>query len=483
MSRKARGPLPLRAKLLIVLSLFMLLVLGLLWLFQVVLFDRLFEEVRIGEGRDVAARIERILLSEEGDDALVAIRDAAYERTVCVSVYRIVNTVATKAADVHANENCRIHDIANLSELLHHTYIAAEAKGGEAVERVTVNTPGWGEVSPGRSDTALCVRLCAAENGVEYLILVNVEVYPSAATVASLRRQLIWISVAITVAAAAVALLLSASLSRPIAKLNRGAKELARGNYGADFSAAGYRETEELGEALASAAAELSRTEDLRRELIANVSHDLRTPLTMIGGYAEIMRDIPGEVTPENLQIIVDETRRLSSLVNDLLDVSRLLSGTEGMHLATFDLAETVREAGNHFSALMQAKGYSITAEVAGMAPVRADRERIRQVLYNLIGNAVNYTGEDGTVRIELTLEEGRARVSVRDTGAGIPAEDLPRIWDRYYKVDKVHRRAAVGTGLGLSIVKSILNAHNAKFGVSSELGHGSCFWFELPLA
>ena len=121
--------------------------------------------------------------------------------------------------------------------------------------------------------------------------------------------------------------------------------------------------------------------------------------------------------------------------------------------------------------------------EAGDAAYVLADEKRIQQVIYNLIGNAVNYTGEDKRVEIRLTVEDGRARFSVTDTGNGIRPEDMPRIWERYYKVDKVHKRAAVGTGLGLSIVKNILDAHNAKFGVSSELGQGSCVWFELPLS
>ena len=275
---------------------------------------------------------------------------------------------------------------------------------------------------------------------------------------------------------------ISARVSHPIVRLNCGAKELARGNYGADFSAPGYRETEELGQTLAYAAEELSKTEALRRELIANVSHDLRTPLTMIGGYAEVMRDIPGEITEENLQIIVDETRHLSALVNDLLDVSRLMSGAEPMQIVKTDLSALTEEVSTHFRTLTAARGYTVQVETEDGITVLADSKRLRQVIYNLLGNAVNYTGEDKRVEVRLSAEDGRARFAVTDTGAGIAPEDLPRIWDRYYKVDKVHRREAVGTGLGLSIVKSVLDAHGAKFGVSSELGRGSCFWFELPL-
>lgn len=472
--------LRLRTKTLLIFSLFVLLILGLLWLFQVALFGRIFEELRVSEGRAVADAVESELASG-GDIALAErVRETAFEKTACVLTYKIVNTEAVKIMDLHTNESCRMHDIV-MEDLLHRLYIAAERKGGEAVERITVGSFGMQE--DGRhSDTAFCAKLVAGENGVSYLILVNVEVYPSVATVATLRHQLAWISLVIAVFALVAAFFFSRSLTRPIARLHRGAEELARGNYGADFSAPGCRETEELGKTLTYAAEELSKTEMLRRELIANVSHDLRTPLTMIGGYAEVMRDIPGEVTEENLQIIVEETNRLSSLVNDLLDVSRLLSGAEIMHPTRFDLCRLAENAAAHFGKLLSGRGYTVDIR-RETAPVwiLADEKRIQQVIYNLVGNAVHYAGEDKWVGVSVSVADGRVRCAVSDRGAGISPEDLPRIWERYYKVDKVHRRAAVGTGLGLSIVKNILDAHGAKFGVSSELSEGSTFWFELP--
>ena len=472
--------LRLRTKTLLIFSLFVFLVLGLLWLFQVVLFGRIFEELRISEGRAVADAVESELISG-GDSTLAeSVQELAFEKTACVLTYKIVNTEAVKILDLHTNGSCRMHDIV-MDDLLHRLYIAAERKGGEAVERI--DTGSFGVQGDGRhSDTAFCAKLTAGENGVNYLILVNVEVYPSVATVDTLRHQLAWISLAVAVFALVAAFFLSRSLARPIARLHRGAEELARGNYGADFSAPGCRETEELGKTLTYAAEELSKTEMLRRELIANVSHDLRTPLTMIGGYAEVMRDIPGEVTEENLQIIVDETKRLSSLVNDLLDVSRLLSGAEVMHPTRFDLSRLAENVAAHFGSLLASAGYTVALRCeAAPAWIVADEKRIQQVIYNLLGNAVHYAGEDKWVEVSVTVANGYVRCSVADRGAGISPKDLPRIWDRYYKVDKVHRRAAVGTGLGLSIVKNILDAHGAKFGVSSDLGKGSCFWFELP--
>ena len=217
--------------------------------------------------------------------------------------------------------------------------------------------------------------------------------------------------------------------------------------------------------------------EGLRKELLANVSHDLRTPLTMIQGYAEVMRDLPGENTPENVQIIIEETERLTSLVNDLLDLSRLESGAITLERTRFDLTQSIRAILRRYDKLAS---YSFPFEAEEDVFVTADELKISQVVYNLVNNAITYAGEDKTVTLRQTVENGKVRISVSDTGEGIPQDKLKDIWERYYKVDKEHKRAQVGTGLGLSIVKNILELHGGAYGVESEEGKGSTFWFEL---
>ena len=245
------------------------------------------------------------------------------------------------------------------------------------------------------------------------------------------------------------------------------------------LSACIAREVSELADTLNFAAGELSKTEGLRREFVANVSHDLRTPLTMIKGYAEVMRDLPGENTPENVQIIIDEAGRLNDLVNDLLDLSRLQAGVMELNRTRFNLTASIREILGRYQRF---KDYRFPFEPKEEAYVVADELKISQVVYNLVNNAVNYAGEDKTVSLEQALSGGRVRVSVTDTGEGIPADRLRDIWDRYYKVDREHRRAQVGTGLGLSIVKNVLDLHGGAYGVISQEGKGSTFWFELPI-
>lgn len=221
----------------------------------------------------------------------------------------------------------------------------------------------------------------------------------------------------------------------------------------------GYKEISELADTLNYTVSELTKSELLQRELIANVSHDLRTPLTMITAYAEVMRDLPGENTPENLQVIIDEAKRLTELVNDLLDISKLQAGVQKLERKEYNLTESIKSVMKRYAKLVEQQGYDITFEYREPEVwVEADEYKIYQVLYNLVNNAVNYTGE------------------------GIAPEQLNHVWDRYYKIDKNHKRAVMGTGLGLSIVKNILQLHDAPFGVITEIGKGSIFWFELKL-
>ena len=199
-----------------------------------------------------------------------------------------------------------------------------------------------------------------------------------------------------------------------------------------------------------------------------------------------MMRDIPGENTPENVQAIIDETERLSMLVNDLLDLSKIESGTKEFAPESFDLTGAVAEVIERYEKMNSAKGYNIEFIYDGNVLVSADKSMILQVIYNFINNAINYCGDDLYIGVRqdiLTNKTGEkvARLSIIDHGVGIEPDKLPLIWDRYYKVDGVHRRAVVGSGLGLSIVKKILTRHNASYGVESKLGEGSIFWFELP--
>lgn len=273
-------------------------------------------------------------------------------------------------------------------------------------------------------------------------------------------------------------------VTKPVSEVTERAKQLARGDYSLDFKESYFcREINELSETLDYACVEISKAEKIQEELIANVSHDFKTPLTMIKAYASMIREISGddkEKRDAHAKIIIDESDRLTALVGDLLDLSKIRAGVEADERAVFNLSEEVYRVAGRFDFLKETAGYEIETEVQENLYVSANRARIEQVLYNLIGNAVNYTGEDKKVKVRLFVNGENSRFEVRDSGRGIGEEELATIWDRYYRSSETHKRPVKGTGLGLSIVKGILVSHGYPFGVESEEGKGSTFWVEF---
>lgn len=297
-----------------------------------------------------------------------------------------------------------------------------------------------------------------------------------------------WLSVITALVAVVLAFVASGVvamlITKPVTEVTERAKELARGNYDLHFRKNYFcAELTELAEALDYARSEISKADTMQKELIANVSHDFKTPLTMIKAYASMIIEISGEDKKKrdaNAKVIIDECDRLTLLVGDLLDLSKLRAGLNAGERTVFNLSEEVYSVTERFSFLKETAGYTIETQIEDDLYTQANRERIDQVLYNLIGNAVNYTGEDKRVRVKLYKKGGNARFEVIDSGKGIPPEEVDTIWDRYYRSNKTHKRPVNGSGLGLSIVKNILLQHDCPFGVISEVGKGSCFWAEF---
>ena len=318
--------------------------------------------------------------------------------------------------------------------------------------------------------------------GTEQVVMINSVLTPVDATVSTLKYQLGIISIILIVIAFILAVTFSRSLSRSVISINDGAKKLATGDYSVKFNSKDYMEVAQLSKTLNYAASELGKADSFQKELIANVSHDLRTPLTMIKGYAEVMRDIPGENTPENVQVIIDENERLSGLVNDMLDISKLKAGTISIQPEEYNFTASVRHVLERYNKLREVEGYTIDFVYDDEVIVYADEQKMYQVLYNLVNNAINYTGDDKKVTVIQKVQDNTLRLEVKDTGQGVKQEDIPYVWDRYYKDSAAHKRAIQGTGLGLSIVKNVLELHGAKYGVSSIPGTGATFWFEIVI-
>jgi two-component system phosphate regulon sensor histidine kinase PhoR len=230
---------------------------------------------------------------------------------------------------------------------------------------------------------------------------------------------------------------------------------------------------------------EIARVERTRRDFIANVSHELRTPLTSLLGYTETLFDeSPDAKTREFLEIIRRNAQRMSRLTEDLLTLARVESGEDPLEPAPVSTQELLRDAQVSFNEV--AKGKGITIEIAQSPDVQvfADRDAIHQVFANLIDNALKYAPGDKNILLGAAeTEPWTVEFYVKDFGPGIPSEHLPRLFERFYRVDKARSREAGGTGLGLAIVKHIVLNHGGEAGVTSELGHGSTFWFRLPRA
>ncbi len=269
--------------------------------------------------------------------------------------------------------------------------------------------------------------------------------------------------------------------TQPISELSGAARRIANGDYTARVARTGQDEMGQLAADFNHMASEVERTSQLQQELLANVSHDLRTPLTLIKGYAETIRDLTGdnaERRNSQLGIIIDETNRLSGLVNSVMELSRVRSGSQRPQLVDFDMAQLCSEVAERYDAVCAQNGWTLAVQADDPCPVSADPAMMERVLHNLLGNASHHLGEDGWFAVRCLPTPGGCRVEVQDHGPGIAKEDLPRIFDRYYRSRSDSGK--VGTGLGLSITKAILQSHGADFGVDSELGKGSTFWFTL---
>ncbi len=280
----------------------------------------------------------------------------------------------------------------------------------------------------------------------------------------------------------------SKRLAKPVIGLKNKAQELARGDYDVDFDSTGYAEIEDLAETLNQTARELAKADDLQKDLLANISHDLRTPLTMIKSYAELIRDISGENKErrdEHLQVIIEETDRLSDLVGDILALSKLQAGTETMENRPVEIQKSAESILNVYRVLEEQDGFSLSFKtLPSRIWVMGDERKLQQVMSNLISNAIRYSGDSKDIEVAFAEDGGRVRFSVTDHGIGIAKEDQEVIWDRYQKASRQGTRASgTSTGLGLSIAREILQLHKALYGVESEPGQGSCFWFSLPIA
>lgn len=480
---------------------FTAILLAILWIFQICYLDIFYKLIKNREAEEALEQVVEILKSDEVD-AETEIDSLAAQRNLSILVTDESGEI------IHSAEYIMNSKMSTIPQQeFERYYEQAQKQGGKAKiefegeRNVTMPMPeeeqqpiteDMKKMSPEKEEffqnhgqkmaqSAIYIEIIT-DGTKEIVVMVNSQLTPVDATVDTLRVQFVWISIILILLSLLIAFLLSKKISRSIIQVNHSARELAKGDYSVEFAGRDYREIAELSETLNYAARELEKTEEFRKELIANVSHDLRTPLTMIIAYAEVMRDLPGENTPENIQVVIEEARRLTNLVNDMMDISKLQAGVLEKKASIYNLTESIQSVLERYNKIKEQEGYNIEFQHEQDVVVEADEFKMFQVIYNLVNNAINYTGTDKKVLVRQIVKGENVRIEVLDTGEGIAKEALPYVWDRYYKVDKTHKRAVMGTGLGLSIVKNILILHEAEYGVESKVGEGSIFWFELPI-
>jgi signal transduction histidine kinase len=290
--------------------------------------------------------------------------------------------------------------------------------------------------------------------------------------------------------ALAMARLLALGLTRPLREMARAAGTMATGDYGTRVTADSRDEVGQLAGAFNRMAGELEQVERLRRDLVANVSHELKTPISALRAHLENLLDGVERPDPETLQVMLQQSERLSRLVEQLLDLSRLESGDVPMDLQPVALAPLVDQVVSEVEVAASGRGASVPRPrnlvPRDLPQVLADPERVHQVLYNLLDNAVRFTPSTGSVEVTAVVDADRCAVTVADTGPGIPAEHLPFVFERFYRADAARARGSRGTGgtgIGLAIVRSVVEAHGGQVRAESQPGRGSAFTFDLPLA
>lgn len=449
---------------------FTISVLVLIWFTFVVSLETNYKNIKTKNIVDIASYI----LNGWNEDNFTSekLDGIAYSNDMCVLIQDSMG-YTIYSYDMMGN-NCLIHGVYNLELYRYRAEALASPKGFyyAEIQNPRLNT-----------DTLLFVMVVGDRTSPTGYIYLNTSLEPLKSTTDIIKTQVLWISVLLIILGLGISFFLAKLIEAPIVRITRSAKKLGQGDYNVQFDGHGYTETEILADTLNYAAKEISKVDELRRDLIANISHDLRTPLTMVKAYAEMIRDLSGdnpEKRAEHVNIIIEESDRLATLVNDILDLSKLESSNGEITLTKFCITDKINEIMERYKLFSEQKGYKFIVSTERPFMVEADLVRIQQVLYNLINNAINYTGSDKTVYItELNPDDTTVRIDITDTGEGIEPELLPLIFDRYYRAEK-SKREVIGTGLGLSIVKQILKQHNCQFGVRSEKGVGSTFWFEM---
>ncbi len=445
----------------ITITIFGIFILLLLYLFQNLYLNYYYEIYKIDEVEKIAKR-----LTEEMEDIGPFFEKVSNESDICIEYI----TPSSPVPILYNKDmkGCLFKNPSNkTATLMDRMYTGEENEMFYKITNPLYNTKSF---------------LYGMRMGNSY-IFINSQLESLDATNKVLKQQVIYLLIIVIILSIVIGAFVSRSITKPIFNITKKARKMGQGDLSVKFERSDIAEIDELSETLNYAMNEMIKTDDYRRDLMANVGHDLKTPLTLIKSYAEMVRDITYKddtKRTEHLNVIINESDRLNALVNDIISLSKLEAGADKLNIETYDIVAEIKSIIQKFEILELTENYNFIYSGPESALIKADKNKIDQVIYNLINNAVNYTGDDQCVYINVTKVKAGFQVEIIDTGKGIDEETIKHVWNRYYKTEKKHKRNKVGTGLGLSIVREILEAHNFTYGVKSSIGKGTNFYFTI---
>ncbi len=467
--KRQLGTKSLNFKLWTYFMIFAAIIMVILWLLQIVFINSFYKTMKTNEIKKIGNELVSLYGTEGFEQELL---NKSFSEGIVIHILDQNGSVVYPLDIMDLVRRPRLQESA-FSEFLNQIYLSEDdfavyTRGHESLDAETI-------VYGGILDNL---------EGPNYFLFINTILEPIDSTVNVLKNQLIVITLIALVLSMGLSLFLSRRLSMPITGITKSAKGLGEGRYDVEFKKGDYLEIDNLADTLSQATKELKKSEELRRDFIANVTHDLKTPLTVIKSYGEMVRDISGgnpEKRKDHMDIIIKETDRLSRLVDDMLDLTKIQSELKELKMEELDLLEVTEEVLHRFTYFKEHEGFDIKVSSNGNPRIRGDKLKISQAIYNLINNGINYSLDDKRLVIDVDGERDKVRFSIRDYGQGIEEDELDYIWDRYYRGGKSHTRNKAGSGIGLSLVKSIILAHQGQLGVESSPGDGSLSWFSLP--
>lgn len=456
----------LRTQLVLILLVFVTGSLGLVYFVQTTFLDDFYKVNKIKSIENVGRSVASLV----GDDDIEeTIEHVAMSNEVCVRV--VSNNEKynyTGACTLRGLDNNAINMIAN------------EVVNTENSEKLFDDFHYQRRPNEKPEDVYIFAKLFEV-NKENVMVMVSSGITPLNATISTIKSQYLIIVVIVIAMTIVLALILSRFIIKPIKQINNESKNLSKGAYEGNNVRPSCEEFVQLNSTLMNANEDILKAEKAKKELLGNVSHDLRTPLTMIVGYGEMIRDLPEENNEENINVIIDEAKRLSTLVDDLIDISKMDAVKVELNKEVVSLNELLKNVYHQYELYCRNQDIDLELQLSDDINVELDEKRIKQVLYNFVNNALNYNNkEDKKIIIGCEKKDDVYRVFVYDNGEGIDDSDLENIWDRYYKVDKEHRRHHIGSGIGLSLSRELLVAHGLNYGVESEKGNYSKFYFDV---